>query len=125
MDAQIDEPMRARIARPDLVQVLANVLRHAVEASEGSPRFGWVTITADRVPERGVIELAVRDNGAGIPPHLLKRCFEPGEITRVGDDGQALGLAIVRAIVEARGGSVRALSEPDRGTTVVITLPAA
>lgn len=125
IDAQIADSIRVAIARGDLVQVLANVLRHAVDAVEQNDNFGWVTIGAEAIPSRGVVEIAVRDNGTGIPPHILKRCFEPGEIGRVCDDGQALGLAIVRSIVEARGGSVRALSEPDRGTTIVLTLPAA
>jgi signal transduction histidine kinase len=123
MDAQIDEAISARIARSDLVQVISNVLRHAVEAMDGTSKFGWITIGAERCEDR--VEIAVRDNGPGIPPSLLKRCFEPGEISRSAEDGQALGLAIARAIIEARGGSVRALSEPDRGTTIVISLPSA
>lgn len=120
VDVQIDTPLCVRIAEDDLVQVLSNVLSSSVHSIEDSERFGWVTISADSSKDRPLVEISIRDNGRGMTPHALQQCIESG-----GDpDGQGLGLAIARSIVEARGGALRILSEPDRGTTVVVSLPA-
>lgn len=117
VDVQIDEPLAVRLAEGDLVQVLTNVLSNAVNAIEDTDRFGWVTISAEALDDRNVVEVSIRDNGRGLSPHLLQRALEGG------DDGHGIGLAIARSIVESHGGSIRALSEPDRGTTIVVTLP--
>jgi len=82
---------------------------------------------AARLDGRNVI-LAVTDSGAGIPPAEIGRIF--GRFTRV-DAGRSrqtggfgLGLAVVKAIAEAHGGSVRAQSTVGQGSTFEILLPA-
>lgn len=120
VDVQIEDGIRVGMAESDLVQVLANVLSNCLQSIEDSDRFGWVTLTAEPNADKRVVELNIRDNGRGMTPHSLQQCFE-GDLA----DGPGLGLAIARTIVESRGGTIRALSEPDRGTTVVLTLPAA
>jgi signal transduction histidine kinase len=69
----------------------------------------------------GVIELVVKDRGAGIPPDELDRVFEPFVTFR--DTGLGLGLAISRSIVTAHGGTIRAENNPDRGATFRCRLP--
>ena len=61
------------------------------------------------------------DEGAGIPPSLMNRMFQPFFTTK--RTGTGLGLAIVRNLVELHGGFVRLESVPGRGTTVTIDLP--
>jgi len=60
----------------------------------------------------------VRDDGSGIPVHLLPRIFEPRFSTTT--SGSGLGLAIVRRLVESWGGSVEVDSEVGQGTSATI-----
>jgi signal transduction histidine kinase len=72
------------------------------------------------------VVLSVCDDGPGIATPDLARIFEPGFSTRSGGDRRVprgLGLAIVRQLAEAAGGTVRAVSSPARGTCFDIELP--
>jgi signal transduction histidine kinase len=71
--------------------------------------------------------LLVTDTGPGIDPAELPRIWDRlyrGDRSR-GEPGLGLGLSLVKAIVEAHGGSVAAESEPGRGSTFRVTLPLA
>lgn len=100
----------------ELKEVLLNLLENARTALDGSG--GTINVSA-RSTELG-IELAVTDNGPGIPADFLQRVFEPHFSTR--SSGTGLGLAIVRRLVESWGGSVTAESEVGVGTTIRIVL---
>jgi two-component system, OmpR family, sensor histidine kinase BaeS len=102
-----------------LANLLANALRH-------TPPAGIVGVSARQRAEQ--LEISVADNGAGIAPEHLDRVFErfyridPARSRTSG--GTGIGLAIVRAIVEAHGGSVTATSRgAGSGTTVTLLLP--
>jgi two-component system, OmpR family, phosphate regulon sensor histidine kinase PhoR len=75
------------------------------------------------------VEIAVEDNGIGIPARELEHVFEP--FYRVesgapgGPAGAGLGLAIVRQVVRLHGGEVTVASEPGRGSVFTVRLPAA
>jgi two-component system phosphate regulon sensor histidine kinase PhoR len=112
-------------ADPDrLRQVLANLIDNAIKYGRAN---GTVSVHC-----RGVggmrVELAVRDDGPGIPPEALARVFE--RFYRVDkarsreQGGTGLGLAIVKNVVQAHGGDVRVESVPGRGTEFFITLAA-
>jgi signal transduction histidine kinase len=75
----------------------------------------------------GKVAICVTDTGRGIAPEDLERVFERFTRSRVGRarDGFGLGLAIVRAILQAHGGSVRARSTVGEGTTFELLLPLA
>lgn len=73
----------------------------------------------------GGTEICVRDTGCGIESEHLPRVFDRfyrGDASR-SSHGAGLGLALVKSIVDLHGGSARIESEPDRGTTVVLTFP--
>ena len=102
-----------------LDQVITNLLSNAVKFGRGAP----VSISS-RI--RGsTVELSVRNGGIGIPPESLPHIFDRFEraVPARTYAGLGLGLFIVRAIVEAFGGTVRAQSTPGEGTTMTVELP--
>ncbi|HEX2080395.1 MAG TPA: ATP-binding protein [Longimicrobium sp.] len=76
---------------------------------------------------RSWVQVAVRDNGAGIPavhlPRIFERFYRADAARSREEGGTGLGLAIVRHLVEGHGGRVQAQSELGRGTTILFTLP--
>jgi CheY-like chemotaxis protein len=72
---------------------------------------------------RAVVE--IRDTGAGIPASAMARIFDPFFTTKAVGVGTGLGLSICHTIVTAMGGEISAASEPGRGTTIRVVLPAA
>jgi signal transduction histidine kinase len=115
----IESPHTVAAARPaELREVLVNLLENA-RAAVGEA--GEVEV---RVAHDGrFVCVEVRDNGQGIPPDQLPRIFEPHFSTR--SSGTGLGLAIVRRLVEGWGGEISGASEPGRGTTIRVLIPAA
>ena len=107
---------------PDQIQqVLMNVLMNALEAT---PRGGSIRVEARGDPDDPAWgRITVADTGAGIPPDVLPRVFEPFITTKGSGRGTGLGLAISRDLVRAHGGEMSIASEPGRGTTVTIRLP--
>ncbi|MEA3186986.1 MAG: two-component system, OmpR family, phosphate regulon sensor histidine kinase PhoR [Chthoniobacter sp.] len=107
-----------------LEQILGNLLDNAIKFGGEN---GVVTISA--VTRDGAVEIAVRDNGIGIPPgdlpHIFERFYrvEKGRSRDAG--GTGLGLSIVKHIVALHGGSVRAESPGGIGTAILFTLPPA
>ncbi|HEV2115200.1 MAG TPA: ATP-binding protein, partial [Terriglobales bacterium] len=107
--------------RHRLEQVLLNLVLNSIKAVSqgGSESQGWIEVSARRFASQ--LELAVSDNGPGIPPDCLPRILAPGLSTRSGSPG--LGLAVCRKIVEQHGGMMRAENSPERGTRITLTLP--
>ena len=109
---------------PDRLQQVAwNLLSNAIKFT---PAGGCVTATLGRVGSDAV--LRVEDTGIGIDaaflPHVFERFRQHDSSTTRTHGGMGLGLAIVRHLVEAHGGTVRADSEgPGHGSTFVVTLP--
>lgn len=118
-------PAWVRADPQQLKQVLINLVRNAAESIEGE---GRVTLrvrratTALRGPEEPVVVLGVEDDGRGIAPDIERRLFDPFFSTREG--GTGLGLPIAARIVDKHGGTLRYQTQPGRGTTFEIVLPA-
>jgi two-component system, OmpR family, phosphate regulon sensor histidine kinase PhoR len=108
-----------------LVQILLNLVDNAVKHT--SPG-GSVTVSG-HAPDGGTVEIDVRDTGVGIPaadlPRITERFYRVDRARSRELGGTGLGLAIVKHLVMAHGGSLAITSEPGRGTTVRVTLPAA
>jgi CheY-like chemotaxis protein len=108
-----------------LAQVFANLLNNAAKYTDPP---GTIRVAAARAA--GGIELQVADTGRGISPDMLPRVFdlfvqERQDLGRA-QGGLGIGLAIVRSLVQAHGGTVQATSAgKGRGSTFTVTLPAA
>ena len=104
-----------------LGRAFSNVLLNAVDACRDGGGIHVVVRNATVLGRSGV-EVAVTDTGTGIAREQLTRIWDPYVTSK--STGTGLGLAIVRQIVTAHDGTVRAESEPGRGTTITIGLPA-
>ena len=123
----VDVPMGLRIegdiAR--LSQVFANLLNNAAKYTEAGGTIRVAARSAD-----GNVEATVADTGLGIPSDLLPRVFElfvqERQDSHRTKGGLGIGLAIVRSLVAAHRGTVRAASAGHgKGATFTVTLPAA
>ena len=113
------EPGEVEIDVMRMQRVLQNLVTNAIEALDGTigPRLeirAWM--------KDAQFHLAVEDNGPGIPEAIQGRIFEPF-VTHGKTKGIGLGMAIVRNIVAAHGGTINFATGPDRGTTFLIRLP--
>jgi signal transduction histidine kinase len=117
-----DEGVSVSADRPRLLQVLHNLLDNALRHT---PRGGQVALEAHA--SDGGATIVVRDNGAGIPaehvPFVFERLYRADPSRDRATGGAGLGLALVKRLVEAHGGTVALTSVEGRGTTVTITLP--
>ena len=109
---------------PLLVVALHNLISNAIQYSPKHSRVGVGVSNQD-----GIVEIAVTDQGAGIPEEDLERVFErfyridPARSRHTG--GTGLGLSIVKHVVQNHGGDVRVWSQPGSGSTFTIRLPEA
>ncbi len=110
-----------------LEQVLLNLVLNAEHATralgDGAPADRRrIRITLGREGDR--LRLAIGDRGPGIPQDVLPRIFEPFYTTKPVGQGTGLGLSICYSIVAAHHGRIWAESEPGRGATFIVELPA-
>lgn len=106
-----------------LGQVLTNVIGNALVHGFADRLGGSITLRAAGTGD-GYLELAVQDDGMGIPADVLPRVFDPFFTTRIGQGSSGLGLHVAHNIVHGLlGGSIQVRSEPGHGTTVLLRLP--
>ncbi|WP_394832137.1 ATP-binding protein [Pendulispora rubella] len=108
-----------------LVQVLLNVVRNGLDASDDvpSPRR-QVRLELSPSTAGGFVDFQVTDEGSGIPPELVVRLGEPFLTTKAPGRGLGLGLFLVRAFVERTGGRLDIASRVGEGTKVTLSVPA-
>jgi signal transduction histidine kinase len=115
------EPAMVNGTRDDLLRLVVNLIENALRHTPPG-----TSIEASVRRNAGDVVLVVADDGPGIDPELAGRIFDRfvrGEGDRAGSSG--LGLAIVRAVAESHGGSVRLELPPDGGARFEVRLPAA
>ena len=69
------------------------------------------------------IEIRVKDNGSGMPPHVVEKIFNPFYTTKPTGEGTGLGLAMSSDIVREHGGTIEVETEPGEFTEMIVTLP--
>lgn len=103
-----------------LEQVVINLILNAAAALEGRGRIELSARAASGPDGRPGVELAVEDEGPGIPPENIERLFDPFFSTR---GGTGLGLSVSLGIVRAHGGTLRAANRPTGGARFTLHLP--
>lgn len=114
------DPLELHADSLRLEQVFVNLLANAAKFTQPG---GHVLVTAEA--ESGQATVRVRDTGRGIPPELLPHLFDPFvQEPGARPQGLGLGLAVVKSLVEAHGGTVTVASDgPGTGTEFTVRLP--
>lgn len=121
---EVDAPAQVRVRsdRIKLARVVRNLLSNALKFTAAG------SITASCRHSEGAVEICIADTGAGIAPADRERIFlEFTQLTGAGAGeraGWGLGLAICRRLVALMSGTIEVQSEPGRGSTFIVRLPA-
>jgi signal transduction histidine kinase len=116
-------PTAAVLGNPDrLIQLFVNLLRNALHAVESG---GSIMVEACAVEDAGAwVEIAVEDDGKGIPQDVLPDIFEAFVTTRLDARGTGLGLTVAEGIAHQHGGSISASNRAEGGACLLVRLPA-
>ena len=122
----------------DATQVHQVILNLCLNARDAMPLGGELEVRAENltvdesyasmVPNVVVgryVLLTIRDSGTGIPPEVMDRMFDPFFTTKGVGKGTGLGLSTVLGILKSHAGFIHAVSDPGRGATFSVYLPAA
>ncbi|WP_407073049.1 sensor histidine kinase [Prosthecobacter sp.] len=116
-------PLSVKGDRMALERVMVNLIENALRYTPGGES---VTVRVSKLPPW--IEVEVIDTGGGIAaehlPHLFERFYRVDKARSRAHGGSGLGLSIVKALVEAHGGSVSVRSEVGKGSVFMVRLPA-
>ncbi|MGA2891499.1 MAG: ATP-binding protein [Xanthobacteraceae bacterium] len=124
LTAHVESDVLVQADRRAIKQIALNLLSNAVKFT---PDGGAVTVRGRR--RRGLVTIAIEDNGIGIPKDALRKLGRPFEqvesqLTKK-HQGSGLGLAIAKSLIELHGGAMRIRSKLGKGTMVVVRLPRA
>lgn len=118
----------------EIQQLAMNLCRNASQASERGQKVA-ISVQPRQMPNKQVlshgelapgryVSLSVKDEGRGIPEHILAHIFEPFFTTNAKTGGSGLGLAAVHGIISTLGGSIDVGSTMTAGTTFEVFIPA-
>jgi signal transduction histidine kinase len=120
LTTELDKEIPAIMGVPHLLEMaLINLIVNAIQASGDGAH---IAVTSRRV--NGHVQVAVADDGPGIPEPLQPRIFEPFVTTKAEGKGTGLGLSTVLMVVERHRGTIDFETSP-KGTTFRVTLPTA
>lgn len=115
----INPPALAFLDRERVLRVLSNLIGNAIKFS---PKHSKVVIKARS--DQQFVYISIKDNGPGIPEKQLPEIFEHfWQARTTADQGPGIGLAIVKTIIEAHGGTVTVESHVGHGSTFTFSLP--
>ncbi len=98
-------------------QGLLNIVNNAIQAFAGQAQGGLVKVSVQTV--RNNCEIAVTDNGPGMPENVRDRIFEPYFTTK--SSGSGIGLSVTKRAMELHRGSIQVESSPGHGTRMVLS----
>ena len=131
-----DEPIQMKLElgpipavwgnRELLRRVFMNLLSNSVKYNDSSPVVIRIGCDSDKPPRAGFIDIALDDNGRGIPTEERESIFgmfQRGSSAGADTDGTGIGLAVVQRIAELHGGRITIAPKEDNGTKFVLSLP--
>jgi signal transduction histidine kinase len=104
-----------------LQQVIANLIRNAVDAMASVPRHARFLRVKTAIQDADGVLVSIEDSGMGIDPENVDRIFEAFFTTK--SHGMGMGLSICRSVIEAHNGRLWASSDVGRGAAFNILLP--
>jgi len=107
--------------RQQISQVFLNLILNSLDAMKD--KKGRLEISIARADTPGFLVTEVKDNGSGIPGHILHRIFEPFFTTKSTGKGTGLGLSVSLGIIQRHGGDIRVESAPGLGSVFQVLLP--
>ena len=108
--------------RSQIQQIIINLSNNAMDAM---PEGGTLTLRTKKTRAEGkdMIEIEVRDTGAGIPKEIQAKIFEPFFTTKEVGKGTGLGLSLVYELIQKHDGRITLESEAGKGTIFRVFLP--
>ncbi|MBI2857925.1 MAG: HAMP domain-containing protein [Chloroflexi bacterium] len=129
LSVQVDPGLpEAMVDRERLAQVLVNLLANALRYTSAGGTVSVAVRAGERSNGKRLLVVSVSDTGQGIQPDDLPHVFEryyQGSQNKEKRTGSGIGLAVVKNLVEAHGGTVWVKSEPGKGSTFFFSLVAA
>jgi signal transduction histidine kinase len=113
---RVDGDLAIPCQKDRLKQAFYNIILNGIEAIDKAGRVEISSLVKD-----GYTEISIKDTGAGIEEAEIEKMFDYYYTTK--DKGIGLGLPISYMIIKDHGGDIKASSEPDKGTTFLISLP--
>jgi signal transduction histidine kinase len=114
-------PLYSWGSRFGLEQVFKNLILNSVDAMDDRPHK-TLKIKTKAVEEPSAIAISIEDTGCGIQPELMDQIFTPYFTSKA--HGTGLGLAVVKSIIEEHDGKIIIETQPEKGTSFTITIPA-
>ncbi|WP_417762441.1 ATP-binding protein [Shewanella sp.] len=118
--SELNASCPVEVNRPQLLQVLINMVMNAAHAMDGNGRI-WLRTNDWLLQDKPVgVTIEIEDQGCGIPAEQVGRIFDPFYTTR--KDGTGLGLSLSYGLIKRIGGSIEVRSEVNKGTVFTIYL---
>ncbi len=111
--------IKVHVDKVKLIRVLTNIIQNAIQ-SIPEHRVGQIMLTVTKQAQN-FVDVAVQDNGTGIPLEFQKKVFEPNFTTK--SSGSGLGLAMCKDIMTKTGGTIYFESTINEGSTFHILIP--
>ena len=116
------EPLMVELDSSQTEMALLNLVRNAADAMPtGGPLVIRTRVRTDAAA--AMAEVAVEDQGAGMPAEVMRRATEPFFTTKPKGAGTGLGLSMVNGFAAQSGGAMAIASQPDKGTTITLRFP--
>ncbi len=114
-----DEKIITRMDRTQLIRIITNLVKNGIQAIPEEQLDKKIVVRIKRLANE--VEIAVSDNGSGIPPENSDRIFEPKFTTKT--SGMGLGLGIIKNIIENYSGTITFETQLGHGSTFYVRLP--
>ena len=111
--------IKVHVDKVKLIRVLTNIIQNSIQ-SIPDDKVGQIMLTVTK-QAKNFVDVAIQDNGVGIPEEFVRKVFEPNFTTK--SSGSGLGLAMCKDIMTKTGGNIYFESKVNEGSTFHILIP--